>query len=191
MAEKINKTKLKTFGLLVGLFLFVGLGLSVLTTVIAYPTDGHKQVAAEFTEINNSVFRDGNLEVVNSQEYKQLSEHPNTKYSDMVSNTGTAIQLLIWVAMIVFAYRYLRKYRLVKHPVRTIAFAEAVGVALTIVPMERFMNWYAGVSSPFSQDVFSITIMLISTTLISLFLTWLVAKIVEWQYNRSHGFIED
>lgn len=191
MAKKINMKKLKVFGMLVGFFLVVGLALSVITTVVAYPTDGHKRVATEFSEINNTAFRDGKFDVVNSPEYKQLAEHPNTKYSDTVNGIGAVVQLLIWVAMIVFAYRYLRKYRLVKHPVRTIAFAEAVGVALTVVPMDQFMTRYTGISMPFSADAFSLTIMLVSTTLISLFVTWLVAKIVEWQYNRSHGFIED
>jgi hypothetical protein len=191
MIKKENNLKVKVFGMLAGLFLAVTLLLSVLTTVIAYPTASHKQVAKEFTQLNNAAIQGGDLTITNSPDYKRLSTRAETKYSDTVNGVATVVQFLCWVATVVYGYRYLRKYRLVNHPVRTIAFAEALAVGLTVVPIERFMKWYAGIESTFSSDPFILTIMIITTTLISLFVTWIFAKIAEWQYNRSHGFIEE
>lgn len=191
MAKKLDPAKTKLFGILTGIFLAVSLGSSVLTTVIAYPTAGHKQVAAEFTEINNRIFTDPNLNIVTSPEYQRLSDHPNTKYSDRVNLIGGIVSLLAWIATIVFGYRYIRKYRLVKHPVRTIVLAQALAVALTIIPTELIMRSLTGIVSPFASDALSMTVMIISATLISTLMAWVIAKITEWQFNRSHGFIED
>lgn len=191
MAKKLDPAKTKLFGILTGIFLAVSLGSSVLTTVIAYPTAGHKQIAAEFTEINNRIFTDPNLNIVTSPEYQRLSDHPNTKYSDRVNLIGGIVSLLAWIATIVFGYRYIRKYRLVKHPVRTIVLAQALAVALTIIPTELIMRSLTGIVSPFASDALSMTVMIISATLISTLMAWVIAKITEWQFNRSHGFIED
>jgi hypothetical protein len=191
MTKKNNNSPVKTFGALVGLFLVVGLGLSILTTAIAYPTASHKQVAKEFTQLNNTAFRNGDLGISTSSDYKRLSTKAETKYSDTVNGVGTVVQLLVWAAMVVYSYRYLRKYRLVKHPVRAIAFAEGVGVGITILPMELFLRGYAGIESTFSYEPFALAVMMISTILISIAMTAIIAKIVEWQYNRSHGFIEE
>lgn len=191
MTKKIDHAKTKIFGILAGIFLVTGLGSSILTTVIAYPTPDHRRVAAEFAEINNRFLSDPSADIVTSPEYQRLSDHPNIKYSDQVNNIGGVVSLLIWVATIIFGYRYIRKYRLVSHPIRTIVLAEAVAVVLTIIPTELFMRSYAGITSPFASDAFSMTIMIISATLISALLTWIIAKVTEWQYNRSHGFIED
>lgn len=191
MAKKINDTKLKTYGILTALFVVVGLGLTILTSVIAYPTQSHKQVGAALAEINNTAFRDGDVNITTTPEYKRLNEHQNTVYSNWVGGIGTFVQLVVWVVMIVLAYRHLRKYRLAKNPALAIGFIGAVTAVLTIIPSDLFIRAYAGIAPPFGYELPIVIITIVMTFLFSLLVTWLVAKIVEWKYNRSHGFIED
>lgn len=190
MTEISKLKKLKVFGLLIALFLITSLGLSILVSALAYPTDSHRETAAKIADLSDAAFKSGDFDAMGSPEFKALNEHPNTEYSNMVTGIGTAAQLALWIATIVIAYRYIRKHRLLKNPVWIIAAAEAVAAVASVLPNELFLRAYAGVSSVFAYEFPYVIFTLGMTFVMSMLLTAVVAKIADWQYNRTHGFVE-
>lgn len=190
MTKKTDIMSFKAFGLLLGLFLALNIGLGMLTTAIAYPTQGHKEVGAKLATLTNEAFTSSNFALTETAEYKTLNEHPDSQYSNLVNGIGTGVQLLAWLALVVFAYRYVKKRNLIEYPVLTVVVASGLASALTIIPMEWFMRTYAGIESIFTYTSPVMLVTAAASFVWGMLLTWLVVKIAEWFYNRKHGFVE-
>lgn len=191
-----NPSKRNIYTLLIVILSVLTLAISAMTLWIAHPTSQHRQTAQSITRLSDKALTSSELKtsdtIFNSKEYKDLADSPENKYT-MNAGIATSIMALILSGVTtVFVYRYLRSVRVTKDPVSVTVWLSVVVGLITYFPgiyLSGFVTGFSSVGSG-AQLIFSL-IALPFAILISALFTYVVAKITDNIYNRSHGFIED
>ena len=188
------KRKIYTL-LIIALSIFT-LTLTALTMFAIHPSAGHRQTAISLARLDEkaTTAQDTRVadEIYNSKEYKDLINSPENKY---IVNTGIvtfAVGLILTAMVTIIIYRYLRKIRITRDSVSVTVWLSVVSGLITYFPGLYISSLIAGPVSLVTgtQIVFSL-IALPFAILFSAIFTYIVAKITDNFYNRSHGFIED
>lgn len=193
---KTNKKKVSKWKVYLLLTLAVTVAfsaMSVVSTVVSYPTAAHRNTAAELSKLTNKAWdedSDDGMKIFESKEYKQLESSQYTSYSNIMNAVTTVAQLIAGVVIIFAIYRYLRRNILTNSPVSATVGINVVGGMLLTFPVILFSEWYTG---SITSDItwIMILIALPFALVIGGLITFLITKIAEWQYNRSHGFLAD
>lgn len=187
MRNSKKPTLLRVVAVTVGTLTLLNV-VGFVTTPIAYPTEAHRDVAKELRLVEAKAFTSQNPEkLFNSDSYKELSSSPETQYSMIVSIGSGLVQLVLWIALIVTLYKYIRRSRVTKRPILLLASIEAILTGLVAIPLIAVEGLFVGASSlPF--EPIALIPLVIGATLVGFGLTALAAKLVELHYNRNHGF---
>ena len=165
--------------------------VSVLSVVVSYPTAEHRSVSSKISNYSTEMMKaDDGMKTYESQEYKDLNASPENVYTNWALGLTTAAQFVLFVVVIFGLYRYLRKHRVSTHAVRVTVLLYMLSSLLATVPTWLFNTWYTGSVI----DELVLFVLLAGAPFMigfSVLVTFLVAKLAEWHYNRSHGFIAD
>ena len=189
--RKNIQPKWKVYGVIVAILFGVQAAASVLSVVASFPTEAHRSVNRQITDYSPEMFSsDDGMKMLVSKEYKALNDSPENTYTQWALGLTTLAQFVLFIVMIFGAYRYLRKNRITSHAVRATVLLYLLATALVTVPTWLFNNWYTGTT----VDELVLLVLLAGAPFMiggSILVTFLVAKLAEWHYNRSHGFVED
>lgn len=189
--DKTRTNKWKIYLAIVGVIVGIDLAVSVLSTVVSYPTADHRQTAQQLNDLNQRGMNGEDIfKITESKEYKSLSSSPNNVYTNWALGLTFLLQAIIFVTVIFQVYRYLRKRLITEHPVGITVLLYSLALLVTMIPTYVFTEWFTGVKA---NEITMIVTLIAApfTVLLSVLITFLVAKIAEWQYNRSHGFLAD
>lgn len=189
--KKQKIAKWKIYSGLVALIAVVSFGFAVFTAWATYPTMEHRQVAQELAVLNQKAFGSNNVEkITNSDEYKALNDSRENVYSIRMGIGSSVLSAVIGVAMVVAVYRYLRRNRITIKAVGATVLIDTIAMAIIALPIMYVSDTITGIKT----EPVMMVMLLISLPFsigISALLAFVIAKIAEWHYNRSHGFIEE
>lgn len=162
------------------------------TMLASYPTEKHREVSRRMSELDNKAFGEGNNQdsILESDEYKTLQASNEFTYSLRMSMGSAALAIIIGIAIVVATYRYLRRNLITRKPVGATVLINTLAAVLIAVPSVYMTQWLTGAT----VDPLVVMLLLAAAPFAIAFgalLTFIIAKITEWHYNRSHGFIED
>ena len=185
-----SKNKRKIFALIVGVAFASSLLASAIGTLATYPTAAHRDAAKELSAYSDKAFSNGGTgtDIFETQEYKELNESPESKYSLYGTFASAAFGLAVTVVTIGYIYAYLRRYRIASQPVAMTTFLYSAGAVLSTIATIYITNYYLGVSPPAALSILtSALFMLTFGTLVN----YLIVRIIHWRYNRKYGFVEE
>lgn len=191
---KVNKPKVakwKLYSGLVALIAAVTFGFSVLTVFVSYPTAEHRRVGQEIAKIDDKALTSENFEkLINSDRYRELSRSTENNYTKRMSIGSGILSMIINVAIVVALYRYLRRHYITTKPVGVTVLIITIAGAIEMLPSIYASEFITGIKT----EPFMMVALLIAAPFaigFSALITFLIAKITEWHYNRSHGFVEE
>jgi hypothetical protein len=164
------------------------------TMYASYPTEKHREVARKISALDTKAYsltstQDPSV-VLESDEYKTLQATTENVYSTRMGIGSGVLGVILGVAVVVAVYRYLRRNLITRKPVGATVLINTLAAVAVAVPSVLLTPLLTG------MKIDTITALLLIAALpfalaFGMLLTFLVAKIAEWHYNRSHGFIED
>ncbi len=189
--RKNIQPKWKVYILLTLLITAVTLAFDFGTLVASYPTAEHREVSRQLSDLNNKVFTSDNPEAgIESEEYKAIEATPENTYSMRMSMASAALSVVMSVGIIVLTYRYLRSNMITRKPITATVVINTIVAFVLIVPSYYMSQWLAGTTVE-SELMMLMLIGAPFALAFSVLITYVIARIAEWHYNRSHGFIED
>lgn len=148
----------------------------------AYPTERHREVARQFIDISSSPSGDLDLD---SDGYRALEATPEAIYSRNVDIVSTILQIAIFVAIVRFVYVYLRKQRSTKNPISATVAVVVLANTLSALAIVYIGDYYLGTTTM----PFPLMLLLVAfTSAITLLLTYLLARLFKWHYDKRHSF---
>ena len=193
MNESAHKTKKwKIYIVLISLIAAITLGFSALTGYVSYPTTEHRKVGQELAKLDAKAFSlDGDFDkVVNSDRYKELTGSIEAIYTTRMAIGSAMLSAIISVAIVVAVYRYLRRNHITTRPIGATVFIDTTATALVMIPTIYIGELVTGIKN----DPLTMILLIISlpfAVVFSAIISYIIARITEWHYNRSHGFIEE
>jgi len=190
--RKPKMTKWKIYATLVAIITAGTLAFTALTAYVTYPTAEHRRVGQELSKLDAKAYslNEDYAKVAESKEYRELIESQESTYTIRMGIGSGILSMVLSVAVIVAVYRYLRRNRITNRPVRATVFIDMATTALTVLPTLYIGEAITGIKT----DSMAMVMLLVSLPFVigfSALITLLIAKIAEWHYNRSHGFIEE
>jgi len=189
--RKAKMAKWKVYSALIALVAAVSFGFTVLTTFVTYPTDAHRKVAQELSVLDKEAFSSNKYEkIMKSDKYKDLANSRENVYTIRMGIASGILSAIISVAIVVALYRYLRRYHITAKPVGATVLIDTVATAIVMLPAMYIGELLTGIKT----DPLMMIMLLIGVPFavaFSALITFVIAKITEWHYNRSHGFIEE
>ena len=189
--RKDIQPKWKVYTLLTLLIIGVTLAFDSGTLLASYPTEKHREVSRSLSALNNKVFSSGDPEkILESKEFKALEATPENTYSTRMSLASAALSVIMGIGIVAATYRYLRGNRITSKPIAATVLINTAASFVLIVPSLYMTEWLAGAT----VEAELLMLMLLGAPFALAFgvlITFLIAKVTEWHYNRSHGFIED
>jgi len=190
--RKPKMTKWKIYSALIALIVVFTLGFTALTTYVTYPTVEHRHVGQQLAKLDAKAFSLGEdySKISNSKEYRGLIDSQESVYTIRMGIGSGVLSAIVSVAIIVALYRYLRRNRITSKPIMATVLIDAAASALTIIPAIYIGQAISGIQN----EPITMIMLLISAPFAVGFgalITFVIAKITEWYYNRSHGFIEE
>lgn len=187
--------KWSIYGILLAIFTLGSFALWALSGLVAYPTAAHREVDVKIAELTEKAWAQGDLtkmdEVFQSPEMVGLLDTPEAKYTSTVNLVAGILQIVIWVAVVGIAYNYLRKKRIGKDQAKTVALINGVSALITF-PLTFIL---AGVFYPASMTsipgIDNAIVIIAGLPFVfgfSVLLTYVVARIFQWRYNRKYNF---
>lgn len=191
-ARKNVQPKWKIYTLLI---LLIAVGTTALDfgmMLASYPTAKHQDISRNIAKLDSKAFSDGQdmNKVFESDEYTSLKNSTENVYSTRMSIASGVLSVIIGVAIIAAVYRYLRRNNITRRSVGATVLISVLAAFISAVPGIYMSQWLAGDS----LDPIAIMLLIAATPFALGFIalgSFLIAKIAEWHYNRSHGFIED
>ncbi len=185
-------TKWKLYTGLIALITVGTLAFNVLTAYVSYPTAEHRRIGQELTTLDAKAFNPDNdyEKIVNSDHYKELVNSQEAIYTTRMTFGVGALSIVIGVAVVVALYRYLRRNRITSKPIRATVLIDTAATALIMIPTIYISELVTGIKN----EPLTMILLLISLPFavgFSALITFAIAKVTEWHYNRSHGFIEE
>ncbi len=162
------------------------------TMLASYPTEKHREVSRRISELDNKAFGSGDKQdsILESDEYKTLQASNELTYSLRMSMASAVVASVVGIAIVVATYRYLRRNLITRKPVGATVLINTLAAFLVAVPSVYMTQWLTDAA----VDPLVILLLLAAAPFaiaLGALLTFVIAKITEWHYNRSHGFIED
>lgn len=194
--KSIEQSKRKVYTTLIVILSVLTLFLSAATVWIAHPTSQHRQTAQSITNLSEKAFASPDAtaseQILNSKEYKDLIASPENTYTTNASIATTVALFIASAIATVFVYRYLRKIRITRDAVGVTVWLTVIVGLVTYYPGLYISGLVAGPSSISNGAMFLISLAVLPFALVfSALLTYVVARITDNFYNRTHGFIED
>lgn len=194
-SAKIPLDKWSVYGILLVIFTFGSFALWAMGGLVGYPTAAHREVDVKISELTGKAWAQQDIEkldeALQSPELIGLQNTPEAKYSSAVNLISGLIQIAVWVVAIGFVYSYLRRKRISKDQAMTIAVIDG----LSAVILFPFTFILAGVFYPASMSIVpgvDNTIVVVAAVPFvfgfSVLLTYIVARIFQWRYNRKYNF---
>lgn len=182
-------SKLKTYIAIIAVVLGITFSASVVSSIATYPTSEHRQNARELSVMDSKLFN-GEIspEILDSEEYKSLSNNTYGQYSAIAGIVVLVLQFGLMVYVVGAIYRYIRTRRLTNHTAWVTTLLYSVAGIIAMAPTLLFDNWYTGYPLP-SAGMLILTV--VAAVIFGTLITYLVARIYQWYYNRKHSFIVD
>ena len=164
------------------------------TMYASYPTAKHREVARDISTLDNKAFslagkQDPNV-ILESDEYKTLQATTENAYSTRMGIASGVLGVILGIAVVVAVYRYLRRNVITRKPVGATVLINTLAAVIVAVPTLYLTPWLTGVKIDMITGLLLLAALPFALAF-GMLITFLVAKIAEWHYNRSHGFIED
>lgn len=190
---KQPKSKWLVWTALLGLFTMVSFGLYAVSGVSTYPTDKHRQVASEYADLSAKVWEQKDVaKALENPRLKELESSPEMAYSNIAGIGIGIVQFVIWVALVGFAFNYLRKNRIGKEQVRAIALIDATSTVLLMIPLLLLAPYFGYPKQtsliPGVDPIASALITMPFVFLFSALITYIIARIFRWRYDRKYNF---
>lgn len=192
MTTKRPVKKWKLYGTLIGAITAVTLLFSAFTTYVTYPTAEHRKVGQELAKFDAKLFSldENYAEVTKSKEYKDLQTTQENVYTSRMGIGSSVLSAMISVAIVVALYRYLRRNNITPKPVSTTVLIDAAAMAIIMLPTIYIGELITGIKT----EPLMMVMLLIATPFavgFNALITFVIAKITEHFYNRSHGALEE
>lgn len=188
MSEKVTDVKKgNKWKVLIGLAAVLTIlyaGFAVLTTLIVYPSEAHRESYRQMQEVPYTLTEGKSLQS-SMEKLDALSEKPAAKYSERVGWIMNVASLILSIAAIGFVYNYLRKNHISTNAALSTSFVEATAATvatLAQIPMSMLYLRH-------SPSIAMAAVTLIVTFIFSLAFSYLVARIFQWRYDRKHSFV--
>lgn len=187
----MKNNKVSLYLKLIAFFVGINVISSAISTYATYPTEQHRSVAIEASQITAGVFTNGSFD---DSAFLALERKPEYQYSATASAVSGALLLVPWLVAVRAAYIYLRKTVVVKQPVVTIALLAATGSTIASV-LTLFIGElvYPGLFlfvpgiEVWVQALVSIPILFAFSMLVAL----IAAGVAKWGHDKRHGFVEE
>lgn len=185
---KIVKWKLYT-ALVVGISVLT-LGFSAITTYTAYPTAEHRATAQKLAALDKKALSSGDIEKVReSSEYKELAGARENIYTTRMAIGSSVLSAVIGVAIVVALYRYLRRNEVTESPIAATVVIDTAASVVIMLPSIFIGEFITGIKT----EPMMMAMLLVSMPFaagFSALLAYIIAKVTEGHYNRSHGITE-
>ena len=157
-------------------------------TFVAYPTQKHRDIAAQQTEIiekNGGAF---NLDAYENEEYKKLSNTTEANYSSTVFPIGQWAQFIGSIILVGLVYKYIRRHN-ISPTRRAIGATTAIFMGAAIidrVPVSYLQQLLAG-EPAIEWNIAFVAGMFGSVAIVAIG-TFVVAYYFERWYNKHYNF---
>lgn len=188
MLSILNKVKGKWAKLVVitAALTVISIAFAAGSMYIAHPTEEHKQVTREFAKLSMSEEAYSNPTFFERKEYRDLESSEQNQHTVRVGFASALVGLVGGIALLVAVYHYLRRYRVTKNAVTATVLTSVIAGMLSSMVMAFVEPWFIGSKL---YDPLLMGGVLFFTLLISLPLTYLVVRIIKWNYDRKHSFV--
>ncbi|MGB3945764.1 MAG: hypothetical protein WBK76_02910 [Candidatus Saccharimonadales bacterium] len=186
-----KQAKWKVYTFLIALITVGTVAFNVGTSFVSYPTQKHRSVSASINEISQQAMSDGDpAAVFESEQYKSLEATTENVYSTRMGIGSGVLAIILNIAVTVALYRYLRRHAITSRAVGATVFISLAVAVLSMAASFVYSNWFSPMEM---NEMLALTLLaaLPFAIAFSALFTFLIAKVAEWHYNRSHGFIED
>jgi Kef-type K+ transport system membrane component KefB len=197
MSAKLAQNMTSKWKIYSGLVLLIAIGMlgyNVITVYVSYPTQKHREVARQITELDRRAYgspSDQNPEgILKSAEYQTLQKSSENQYSSRSGIASGILGLILYVGVVATTYRFLRKHLVTRKPVGATVLINMVAATIVAAPTLYITQWIMGTGIDPLMGLLLLAA-LPFTVVFSVIITFIVAKITEWHYSRSHGFGED
>lgn len=181
--KELNKKKV--YGVVFGVSAAVTAVAGMLTSLVNYPTEAHREVARQLDSLNTQAFTD--FAILESSEFLELSRTAEASYTQLAMIVTTIVGFVLVIALVWWAYRYLRNHRITKNPAWTTAWIVTVASVLGSLPTILYDAFVVFES----VGTFSFTLTMVALAFaapVALLINYIVARIVHWAYGRRRGF---
>lgn len=187
MLSILNKVKGKWAKLTVitAALFALNLAFAAGTMYIAHPTEEHRQTAREIIDMSMREDAYSKPLYFETEEYRNLEASAENQYSSRVSFVVFLVGLAIEVVLLTVVYRYLRRYRVTKNAVTPTVLTSVTAGMLVSIAMAYVQPWFMG-SLP--TDPLLIGGIVVFSVFISLPITYLIVRVIKWNYERQHSF---
>jgi hypothetical protein len=186
--SKVPNNKSNTVGIcsvIIVLVAIIGIVTSSVSMLATYPTPNHRTVIRQFNELNRKAQQGDFKKVLESAEYKELQATPEMSYSVTASIIATIIETILGVAIIGYIYYYLRRSRLVKKATAATTWLYVLGSSL-VIPVVVYLESAVVTQRP--PELVDTILIIIANLTIGTAITYLVARLFKWNYDRKHSF---
>ncbi len=202
MKEEVSKKRIRkqpknrwsAWGILLAIYMVGSLGIYALSGIVSFPTQAHREVASEYNELSAKVWEQEDVtKALENPRLKALESSSETRYSGIATITTTIVHFVAWVVFVGLAFNYLRKNRIGREQAMAVALIEAVGTVILMLPM-LFLAPYVGYPEntytfiPGIDPVVGTLIGMPFAFIFSILITYLVARIFQWRYDRKYNF---
>lgn len=186
--RKSKTAKWKIYFAAIGLIASVTLLFSIFTTYVTYPTDAHRKVAQELAKQDAKALSPNAdyAKIIASKEYKELLATQENVYTTRMAIGSSILSTVISVAMVVALYRYLRRHEITENPIGVTVLLDAVAMALTMLPIIFIGEWITGIKTE-ALVMIGLLIAVPFAVGFNALITFIIAKITEWYYDRSES----
>lgn len=156
-------------------------------TYAAYPTTAHRDISrqqSELLEANGGTF---NFEAYDNPAFIKLTETPEAKHSANINGIQTYLGFAIYVVLVGCIYNYLRR-RNVSRSRRTIGLTAVlitIGNTLSMLLLQYPNSYLSGTPLKFDSLYF---VGLLGSIILTLVISFVIAAIFEYFYNKKHSF---
>lgn len=202
MKEEVSKKRVRkqprsrwsAWGILLAIYMAGSLGLYAASGIASFPTQAHRDVASEYSKLSAKAWEQEDVtKALEDPKLKALESSPETKYSGIATIATTIVHVVAWIVFVGLAFNYLRKNRIGKEQAMAVALIEALGTVILMLPM-LFLTPYVGYPKdpygfiPGIDPVVQTLIGMPFAFIFSVLITYLVARIFQWRYDRKYNF---
>ena len=193
LADKnVKIAKWKLYAFLITLITVGTLVFNVLTAYVTYPSAEHRRIGQELATLDSKAFSPNSdyEKIVNSDKYKDLTRSREAIYTTRMAVGVAALSTIIGVAIVVALYRFLRRNHITTKPIRATVLIDTVATALIMISAILISEPITGIKN----EPITITMLLIAVPFavgFSALITFMITKITERYYNRSHDPAEE
>ncbi|HEY0964859.1 MAG TPA: hypothetical protein VGE13_00055 [Candidatus Saccharimonadales bacterium] len=201
MKEEVSKKRVRkqpmnrwsAWGIILAIFMAMNLGLYAASGLIVHPTEAHRKVATEYSELSTKAWEQEDvMKAFENPKLKALESSPEMAYSNMAMMATTLVQIVVWVAFVGVAFNYLRKNRIGKVQAMAVALIDAIGTVVLMIPLLLLSPYFGYPESsmmiPGIDPIIGTLIAMPFAFIFSILITYLVARIFQWRYDRKYNF---